>query len=590
MMGLGVTAVPPPAVISDRPVVNPSRPRTATPTGGQVIPFTATGRATPRVPSGGALAPRDQGHETLMGIPALSSSHGAPAPAIATSPQPWGAPADAGPHAATWPGAESAPRVQATTEPGFGVAASWSEAHAHAAQAPASSAPSPYAAHAAAAPHVEPVQASPDRAYERPSFTDARPRHAVTYDERVAWAKPAEKPKRSLLVPMIVAAVALLALVGGAAGAYLAHRATESRVRAHVATVGGFDALVVEVPRADYGARVRFQGRDVPLVAARAVVPLGDTRLAVGENRLALGLVDGDGVAEEVPLDVTVAYRIRPDLSGLTSEPPRFRVEVEAIPGTLVELAGQALALDAQGRGHRDFPLHARALGNVLTERVPYRVLPEGGVPESGEVVARIPIATLELDRPGSALVTDAPNVAIEGAAHSTATVTVNGAPVPVRDGRFAHVLALPEVGEHEITVVARQAGHAPDRESITVRRVANLAEEARSYEVDPTLTYARIAADPAGHRGKRVALDGIVYNVEVHRGESMLQVLASRCGEARCPVWVTYPAATDVQLNHAVRVLGEVDGEQRFRTTGPNEQILTVPRIRAVYVLPLTQ
>jgi hypothetical protein len=326
----------------------------------------------------------------------------------------------------------------------------------------------------------------------------------------------------------------------------------------------------------------------VPLVAARAVLPLAGEPLTIGENRLALGLVDEDGRAEEVPLDVTLAYRIRPDLSALTSEPARFRVAVEALPGTVVELDGERLALDAGGHGSRDFELRGRAVSNVITESVPYRVVAPGGAVETGEVTARIPIATLELDRPGDALVTDADSVAVEGAAHSTATVTVNGVPVPVREGRFKHVLELPEAGEHRITVVAREAGHAPESQTITVQRVTDLAAEASAYDVDEALTYERIAADPAGSRGRRVALEGVVYNVDVRRGQSMIQVLVSRCGEARCPLWVTYPAATDVELNQAVRVLGEVDGEQRFRTTDAAEQVLTVPRVRAVYVLPV--
>lgn len=543
MMGMPVLSVPPPEGISHEA------------RGGRVIPFASAERR-----SWPGAAPRAQ--STLLGLPS-------PDPAPSTS--------FGDTHAQAH--AHGFARARSTTDPGFGFA----PAVATALERELSAAP---VVEALPSPAAQPSPTAD--AAEPAAFAEARPRHDVTYDERIAWPGPT-KPKRSLRVPALVGGLALLAAAGAFAFALFADREGEERVRARVATVGGHESLVVEVPRAGFGARVRFRGREIPLVAARAVVPLFGTPLPIGENRLALGLVGDDGRAEELPLDVTVAYRIRPDLSALTAEPPRLRVQVEALPGTAVELDGERLALDERGRGHRDFPVRGRPVGNVITETVRYRVVPPSGAAETGEVTARVPLATLELDRPGSALVTDADSVAVEGAAQSTAAVFVNGVPVPVRDGRFRHVVALPTVGEHQITVVAREAGHVPERESVVVRRVADLAAEARAYEAEPSLTYARIAADPDGSRGRRVALEGVVYNVDVRRGESMLQVLVTRCGEARCPLWVTYPAATDVGLDQAVRVLGVVDGEQRFRTTGPTEQILTVPRVRAVYVLPMT-
>ncbi|MBC7171182.1 MAG: hypothetical protein H5U40_02080, partial [Polyangiaceae bacterium] len=318
-----------------------------------------------------------------------------------------------------------------------------------------------------------------------------------------------------------------------------------------------------------------------------AIIPLGGEPLPIGENRLSLHVIGSDGEARELPLDVTVAYRILPDLGALHEEPPRLRVRAQAIPGTTLELAGERVELDTNGRATRDFPLRARAAGNVITESVAYRVVPPGERAETGEVTARIPRATLELDSPGSALVTDRDAIAVAGAVQPTASVTVNGVPVSVRDGRFESTVPLEAMGEHRITVVARQAGHVAERKEVVVRRVADLVAEAKGYDTDASLTYAKIAEDPSASRGRRVALEGVVYNVEVRGGQSMFQVLVDRCGSARCPLWVTYPAVTDIELNQAVRVLGEVDGEQRFRTTGESSEVLSVPRVRAVYVLP---
>src|SRR5690606_30113461 len=94
------------------------------------------------------------------------------------------------------------------------------------------------------------------------------------------------------------------------------------------------------------------------------------------------------------------------------------------------------------------------------------------------------------------------------------------------------------------------------------------LAAEAATFVANAELTYARIAQNPATYRGQRVAYSGVVYNVDVRDGRSVLQVLVDDCpaGE-RCPLWVTYPAATEAELRARVRVLGTVAGEQQFRS-----------------------
>ena len=46
------------------------------------------------------------------------------------------------------------------------------------------------------------------------------------------------------------------------------------------------------------------------------------------------------------------------------------------------------------------------------------------------------------------------------------------------------------------------------------------------------------------------LGLEGLVYNVDVSRGRSVLQILASGCprGE-RCPLWITYNGATEAEM-----------------------------------------
>jgi hypothetical protein len=52
-----------------------------------------------------------------------------------------------------------------------------------------------------------------------------------------------------------------------------------------------------------------------------------------------------------------------------------------------------------------------------------------------------------------------------------------------------------------------------------------------------------------------------------------------------RCPLWVSYPAATELTVDSWVRVLGVVQGEQQFRSE--TEEVKSVPKVEAVFLLP---
>ncbi|HEX5658953.1 MAG TPA: hypothetical protein VFX59_17285, partial [Polyangiales bacterium] len=108
----------------------------------------------------------------------------------------------------------------------------------------------------------------------------------------------------------------------------------------------------------------------------------------------------------------------------------------------------------------------------------------------------------------------------------------------------------------------------------------------AASFKADSAISYARIAQNPVIYRGQNVAIEGRVYNVEVKAGASHLQMLARDCPSQRCPMWVELPQATEVTVDSWVRVLGQVAGEQQFRSE--KGQVHTVPSVRAQYVLKL--
>jgi hypothetical protein len=363
---------------------------------------------------------------------------------------------------------------------------------------------------------------------------------------------------------------------------------------AHSETDG--ELLRVEVPGAAEGTRVRFLGAregtptELPLASGRADFALSPEALHVGDNPLSVDVVDPSGSASTHAVTLTLAYRVRADLGGLTATPPAIVVVVEATPGTVAEVDGSALTLDAAGRGERRYPLDGLTptAEGVVEHVAHYTITPVGAAPVLGTLTTRVPLTTFHVDRPGASVVTDRPTLEIAGAVLPTATLTVDGAPVTILpEGRFLYTLALAEVGERDVRLVAAAPGLAPAVHTIHVRRVADLAREAASFRFDASITYARLEPAPQTFIGQAVMFEGRVYNVDVHDGTGVLQMLARDCPSgSRCPLWVNFSAATDVAVDGWVRVLGTVAGAQQFRST--SGELRTVPSIDATFVLPL--
>ncbi|MFW6052009.1 MAG: hypothetical protein ACODAU_12605, partial [Myxococcota bacterium] len=386
-------------------------------------------------------------------------------------------------------------------------------------------------------------------------------------------------------------ALAAVALVAGLVALWVLRSGPD--LRARVVQTDRGEALQVEVPEAPQGTRVRFDGREAELEAGRVRFPLSADDLSVGDNELSLDVVSPDGDVTEAALTLTLDYRVYTELDGLDDDPPALSVVVHAPPGAEATVDGQAVDLGSDGRGRRRVAMeeHAPAEGPdaAYEHASEYRIALPDGEPAAGTVRARIPYTTLQLDRPGREVLTDAEAVEIAGAVHSAARVTVDGDPVEVTDGRFVLRYPLPETGVHEVAVVAHQPRRMPRRRTIRIERVADLNAAAEGFPADQDVTYAKLVQNPAIYRGRKVDMTGRIYNVEVGGGKSVLQMLVRRCpaGE-RCPLWVTYDAATDLTVQSWARVLGEVTGEQQFRAE--SGRVMSVPRVHAKLVLPVKE
>ncbi len=464
------------------------------------------------------------------------------------------------------------------------LAANAQAANASAANAPAAPAPAaePAAFHSRSFDAVGAGHGEPQRVGDRPrSFTPVT--ESPGYSEEEFSAPKAPRSKGPLLLVLGL----LLACVLGGLALWFATRSPAFSARV-VQVEGGGDALQVEVPDATPGTKVRFSGVELPLEAGRAAFPLSADALKLGENVLSVAVVDPSGSVSASEIKLAVDYRVRTDLTALLSDPPSVNIVVDAVPGSRLTIDGEFLALGTDGKAVKKYPVPAQA--GARFELAPsYRVEPPNGTPVEGILKVSLPLASMQVDRPGADVVTDQALIEVAGAVEEGAEVSVDGRPVQVKDGRFLHRADLPQPGDYTLRVIARASGKAPRIEEVRVKRVTDLTLAAASFQADASITYGKLMQNPVTYKGQKVAFDGRVYNVEVSGGRSVIQILALNCpSSARCPLWVEYPQATEATVDSWVRVLGTVTGEQEFQSKQGGVQ--TVPSIAALYVLKLVR
>ena len=377
------------------------------------------------------------------------------------------------------------------------------------------------------------------------------------------------------------ALIAVLALSGGGSGG-------SAVVNASVVAADGGEAMLFEVPGAPAGSKIRFGGLEKELTAGRVTFPLAEDSLRVGDNAVLVDVLKPGGDIESARIKLAVDYRIRVDTSPLQAGESKVDVVVSALPGSQVKLDGEEVALDAEGRAVKSYPLDVvreSKLGTI-EHVVRYRITPPSGEAAVDELRTKIAVTLMQIDRPGLESITDKETIDIAGAVTKGTKVTIDGVEVEVKEGRFLKPYPLPGPKVYEPKVMAAAPGKVPLSMTLRIERVEDLAKAAAGFDADASLTYAKISQNPAIYKGQKVAFDGRVYNVRVEGGVSVLQMLVRKCPKGRsCSLWVTYPAATDVSSESWVRVLGTLDGVQQFRSE--QDEVVTVPKLKATFLLP---
>jgi hypothetical protein len=311
--------------------------------------------------------------------------------------------------------------------------------------------------------------------------------------------------------------------------------------------------------------------------------------LHIGDNDLALQIErPGLGRNEAVKMVVPVAFRVHADITTMTAAHPSITVRAEALPGSDVHIDGKPVKLDANGIGSYAVDETAATDGaadesRTIAVEVPYVVVPKGAAAQNGTVSARLAVAPLRVDAPGTRGVVEEDHVLVAGRAAKGANVTVDGTPAAVAaDGSFESTVALPSLGDRTIDVRGGTPVLMPRTMHVALRRVRSLAEEAKAFEAQPTIGYAAAVADPKAAAGQAIVLEGEVFESR-GSGHRTLVLLDNRRGcasGASCIAKVVIGREMKLTRGENWRAYGTVTGGS------PNASGQTTLEIAADFVL----
>jgi len=403
-------------------------------------------------------------------------------------------------------------------------------------------------------------------------------------------APPPPRMVRKAGVPLAAVALATgaLVLIGGVTTAVLWRASQPISAQPH-ASPDGNDVLhlTCDPNNCKDGTAVELNGVKAIFAAGETDLTLGQP-LRVGDNALALHVErPGLGRDEVVKLVVPVAYRVRADVATMSAPRPSITIHVEALAGSEVRVDGKPVPLDANGVGAYVLDQTATADGpadesRVVSVDMPYVVTPRGRAPQTGTVSARVVVAPLRVDAPGTRGIVDGDHVLIAGRAAKGANVTVDGLAAPVgADGSFETTVAIGAVGEHVIDVRGGTALLTPRTVHVTVKRVASLADEGKAFEAQKTLGYDTAMLDLSGSSGQPIVVEGEVLEAR-GSGHRTLVLIDDRRGCARGPCLARVVVGRDLILAHGetLRAYGRV--ARAFVT--PSGQ--SVPEVEADFVL----
>ncbi len=330
----------------------------------------------------------------------------------------------------------------------------------------------------------------------------------------------------------------------------------------------GKDVLRLTCETCPDGTVMTIDGVEAEVSSSVADVALAKP-LVVGDNEFTVDIDRPEsGRDEQVDLHVPVAYRVRPDLSGLNQQPPVFHVEVEAAPDTSVFVEGTSLQLEDDGRARHRVDVSEACRGPnaetaTIEREVPYTIQPKNGEPASGKVAVKVGVTPLTLQAPRPHMVVESRHFLVAGRTARGAEVEIEGAKFEAaKDGTFSRKMQIKRPGETQVRVRARLPDHAPRVIVFTVKRVEDFEAEAKAFEQRASTSVSAVMQDASRFIGKELVLQGEVVEAR-SRGfvRTVLLDAAGQCSQPPCLARLVYAGKQALEQEQKVRVFGRVAG-----------------------------
>jgi hypothetical protein len=376
-------------------------------------------------------------------------------------------------------------------------------------------------------------------------------------------------PKRNGVPAVaVVGIVFVIVLAIGGAAAFFALRSGAPLTAQPQLDESGKESLKIGCASCPDGTVVTLGASSATTKGGATVLAL-PAPLSIGDNDLTIRVDRPGGRKEDVRIHVPVAYRVRADLTTLSTRPPAVTVRVEALPGSTVKIDDKPVALDGGGRAAHLVDVSQDVDGpsdeaKPLDKKMSFAITPKGGKEETGQLFARATIVPLHLDAPGLALVTDKATAAVSGQTRPGAALTIDGQAAAVdAQGRFAVRVELPASGDKTIEIMASSPPLAPRIVKSKITRAASIESAMKELEGQGAVAYDVFGADPKSHAGKKVVVDGEVVEARTGQGYTVLLVEEKKaCAKgASCLVRVVHGDEDKLARGDVIRAVGRLVG-----------------------------
>lgn len=416
-------------------------------------------------------------------------------------------------------------------------------------------------AHAYAAVEARPPAAPPPPIVPAP---------APLVHEPLPEAPPVPKKKGVPAVAVVGIVFVLVALIGTGAALLILRSGAPLAAQPQL-DESGKESLKIRCESCPDGTMISLGASSSKVEGGATLLPL-PAPLSIGDNDLEMKIDrPPPGRDETVKVHVPVAYRVKADLSTLTTAPAAITVRVEALPGTEVTVDGRPLALDATGKGSQAIDVATEVEGpsdeqKAIDKKIPFTIKPkDAAAAETGQLVVRTGVAPLHIDAPGLELYTDRATGNVAGQVKPGGTLTIDGQNVTVdADGRFGVRVELPADGEKTITVVASAPPLAPRTVRSKLVRVASLEAAAKTLDAKSPLRFDAYGADPKSKVGQLAIVDGEIQEIRVTQGHTVMAVeekKACSAGAGACLVRVVHGEEVKAARGDGIRAYGRVEG-----------------------------